>query len=446
VFNLAPHPHRYTVQVKRIELLKLLVREFIKYRGNLKVVLSRPCVYGVFGGPLGGFFPRGRLCVGCLRCTVQHPNIVQIHPNSARLDLGDSYFNPDSVDTVLYEATTGRVPVRGAGYGGGFGGSGWDAMWTDMSEIVRPTRDGIHGREYISTAVEIGAKPMMLQFDAEGAFTGRRPSTLRLPIPILFDQLPRAIAAPAQQVVVNAAAALQTLAVLPLASLRSLDSAATAAVPMLKPDEVDQLLELEQDFLMLELDGWDEHAYRRLKDRFPESIVAVRVPLGRDILDLVRAGAETLHLHADYHGQTEYGFAMAAIRTIHEQLVAEGLREQVSLIGSGGIIAAEHMPKAIIAGFDAVALDTALLIALQARFLGEVRDPESTLIDLPSVDPAWGSQRLINLVASWRDQLLEVLGAMGLREVRRLRGELGRAMLQAEMEAEAFGEIVGFEV
>ena len=26
-------------------------------------------------------------------------------------------------------------------------------MWTDMSEIVRPTRDGIHGREYISTSV-----------------------------------------------------------------------------------------------------------------------------------------------------------------------------------------------------------------------------------------------------------------------------------------------------
>jgi hypothetical protein len=38
-------------------------------------------------------------------------------------------------------------------------------MWTDMSEIVRPTRDGIHGREYISTAVDIGRKPAYLTFE-----------------------------------------------------------------------------------------------------------------------------------------------------------------------------------------------------------------------------------------------------------------------------------------
>jgi len=48
------------------------------------------------------------------------------------------------------------------------------------------------------------------------------------------------------------------------------------------------------------------------------------------------------------------------------------------------------------------------------------------------------------LIASWRDQLLEILGAMGLREVRRLRGELGRAMFQTELEREAFASIPGF--
>ena len=47
--------------------------------------------------------------------------------------------------------------------------------------------------------------------------------------------------------------------------------------------------------------------------------------------------------------------------------------------------------------------------------------------------------------AAWRDQLLEILGAMGLREVRRLRGEMGRAMLQVELEREAFAEIEGYE-
>jgi hypothetical protein len=47
-------------------------------------------------------------------------------------------------------------------------------------------------------------------------------------------------------------------------------------------------------------------------------------------------------------------------------------------------------------------------------------------------------------MASWRDQLLEILGAMGLREVRRLRGEMGRAMFMKTLEADAFAGIEGY--
>jgi hypothetical protein len=48
-------------------------------------------------------------------------------------------------------------------------------------------------------------------------------------------------------------------------------------------------------------------------------------------------------------------------------------------------------------------------------------------------------------MAAWRDQLLEVLGAMGMREVRRLRGELGRTIFQDTEEAEfssLFGQVI----
>ncbi len=45
-----------------------------------------------------------------------------------------------------------------------------------MSEIVRPTRDGIHGREYISTQVDLGRKWMSLEFDdGETCFRRRSP-------------------------------------------------------------------------------------------------------------------------------------------------------------------------------------------------------------------------------------------------------------------------------
>jgi hypothetical protein len=41
-------------------------------------------------------------------------------------------------------------------------------------------------------------------------------------------------------------------------------------------------------------------------------------------------------------------------------------------------------------------------------------------------------------MAGWHSQLLEILGAMGIREVRRLRGEMGRAMFFEDLERETF--------
>jgi glutamate synthase domain-containing protein 2 len=118
----------------------------------------------------------------------------------------------------------------------------------------------------------------------------------------------------------------------------------------------------------------------------------------------------------------------------------------VALIGNGGIVVAEHVPKAIIAGLDLVALDTPLLVAMQAEFDGECQDRDTSKFTLPkTLNREWGIQRLMNLTAAWRDQLLEILGAMGLREVRRLRGEMGRAMFQVDLEREAFAEIEGYE-
>ena len=78
--------------------------------------------------------------------------------------MGDEYWKPDILLTTWNQADTGKIPVSGAGYRGRFHGPGFDSIWTDMSEIVRPTRDGIHGREYISTSVDIGPKPMRLRF------------------------------------------------------------------------------------------------------------------------------------------------------------------------------------------------------------------------------------------------------------------------------------------
>ncbi len=437
--DLADLPHRFLVEVDRVELLKLLVKETWEYWGSWDVVAARPCVYGVFSGPIGGFAPRPEHCVGCLRCTIQHPEAVTIRHNPEWKAWGDAYLAPKLVETILSEAALGAVPVKGQGYRGRFGGPGWDRIWTDMSEIVRPTRDGIHGREVISTVVDIGSRPMHLATDGDG----ERPRCLQLQLPILFDSPPKsAQSVEMARLLAHAAEELETLAFLPLPLVREAVAASPAVVPQLRVAELEALVPAPRMVEILD----DAPAALALTD----AIVCERLPFEpgwrEALLASIAAGVRVFHLVADYHGRGDGRFVRDLAMEAHALLVEKGLRDMVTLIGSGGIAAAEHVPKAIICGFDAVALDTPLLAALQAQPVGSVTDAATARFRLPpSLNVEWGVQRLKNLLAAWRDQLLEIMGAMGLREVRRLRGELGRAMFQRDLEREAFEGIDGYE-
>ena len=447
--EIAPFPNRTRVKVRKSGLAAHLIEELVRYRGNRAVALSRPCLYGVFSGPVGGFSPRSDSCVACLRCTVEYPGMVEVQLNPEHQKLGDSYFTPGHVDTVCYEARTGRVPVKGAGYRGRFGGEGWDGMWTDMSEIVRPTRDGIHGREFISTSVDIGQKPPFLHFDAEGAVTGESARTFSVPIPMLLDVPPDSVQSPKLfRVLVEAAEKAQTLVAVPITFLKEFRLEGSI-VPLVVQENAGLLEGLGFAPSMIELDGWNEPLFRDLQKRFAESAICLREDFvsPEKLLQRYGSGVRVFHLTADYHGRGQDGrFVLELIREAHGAFLQAGNRDQVTLLGSGGIIAAEHVPKAIICGLDAVALDTSLLAALQARFLGECLDRRTSRFELPRrLSVNWGTQRIQNLLASWRDQLLEVLGAMGLREVRRLRGEIGRAMFQKVLEREAFAGIEGYD-
>lgn len=449
--DIAPHPNRFRVKVKRHRLAHFLLKEIVHYRGNKPVIVSRPCLYGTFSGPVGGFAPRPYECVGCLRCITEHPEIVQIYPNPERKHLGDSYFGPDHYDTISYEAQTGSIPVKGAGYRGKFGGKGWDGMWTDMSEIVRPTRDGIHGREFISTLVDIGEKVSFLTFDERGLPTGPTPRVLSVPLPILLDiPSPSVTSQRLLAVLSQAAQETETLAIVPLKGIRELQLGGRHIVPLVTGEDGVELSDLPFQPAMIELSTWDQQFFQRVRTHFPASILCLRLGFApgfaEQLLEYAGAGVSVFHLVADYHGRGGDGqFVLDLIREAHRVFVDAGRRDEVTLLGSGGVIAAEHVPKAIICGLDAVALDTPLLAALQAKMGGECADRETSRFQVPKMEVEWGVQRLKNLIAAWHGQLLEVLGAMGLREVRRLRGEMGRAMFQKELEREAFKGITGYE-
>src|SRR5213594_1124278 len=177
---------KFDVSAKKLRLAAMLVHEAFEYRFKKDVVLSRPCIYGVFGGRLGGFKPIQEKCVGCMRCVQEYPHIMTVRQSEGFKRLGDAYWTPDAVLNILYESSTGKIPVKGMGYKGEFGGEGFDGMWTDMSEIVRPTRDGVYGREYISTIVDVGRKLFSVEFSK----IDRSSPTITIPVPIIFDKLP----------------------------------------------------------------------------------------------------------------------------------------------------------------------------------------------------------------------------------------------------------------
>jgi len=433
-----------------------MLGEVFHQRGDIKAITSRPCMYGTFSGPIGGFAARPQHCVGCLRCTVQHPEIITILHNPDFRALGDSYFHFGHIGAVAYEAETGSIPVKGAGYRGKFGGAGWDGMWTDMSEIVRPTRDGIHGREFISTVVEIGEKPSYLVFDEDGQLVGAMPRSLAIPIPFIYDAPPPSVTSGlVANILSDAATQAETLAILPIDLIVSSRLNVENLVPLVKADEADRVSSLSFIPKMIEIEISDaqisnlQSLISGLQSSFPDTILALRLPYAdrETLLRYMEYGIRVFHFIADYHGHGEDGrFVFDLIREAHLTFVKAGMRDQVTLIGSGGIVAAEHVPKAIIAGLDLVALDTPLLVAMQAHFDGECQDRTESQFTLPkNLNRAWGIQRIKNMTAAWRDQLLEILGAMGLREVRRLRGEIGRAMFQTDLEHEAFAEIEGYE-
>ncbi len=437
-------PRRFNVKVGKFGLAKMIFKEFFKYFGHWETVFSRPCTYGVFSGPLGGFSPRPDLCVGCLRCEVQHPDFVTVTPNGELRALGDKYMTYQHIYTIDQEAMRGTVPVSGQGYRGRFGGPGFDGMFTDMSEIIRPSRDGIHGRELIGTAVDIGAKPMHLEFDREGNITNP-PTTFTIQLPFIFDTPPATLESDAiARIYAETAEQVDTLAILPATTVERLGLSGPNVVPIVTCTGC----RVGAGTRMIELATWNHETYTHFAAQ--GYAVGVRLEMTGEwlstLLEMQSAGVSIFHLLADHHGRSGDGrFLIETLKEAHMALVEKGVRDEVTLLGSGGIAGADNLPKGIISGLDAVGLDHVLLVALQARLSGDMQSRDAVTVQLPKkLDHAWAVQRLVNLSCSWRDQMLEILGAMGVREVRRLRGEFGRSMMCSELEAEAFGEIEGF--
>jgi len=388
-------------------------------------------------------------CRNCLYCVEACPGgTISLVVNPAYREIGDSYWRPEIITKIWRQAETGMIPVSGAGYRGPFVGSGFDNMWTDMSEIVRPTRDGIHGREYISTDIEIGRKLSYLVFDAQGKLASSTPPLIEIPIPMLFclpewGKWGRSVLFS----IAKAARTLNTLFIIPFAQFTKdfypyIDNLGISV------ESLEEISALPKDVKLIEIPYSLSQNLQAIKTSYPQTIVMIKIPLSPEAkqrsLTLTKNNAEVLHFYADDHG-LEFAekprFIKDIIKDIHLSLVDEGVRDEVTILASGGIAMAEHVAKTIICGADGAILDQLLMVALECRLCKDCMQGIACPIDIENIEPDWGAQRLINLMNAWRDQLLEVLGAMGMRDVRRLRGEMGRAIFYEDVLNEAFASI-----
>ena len=460
-------PRPFNPTVRKVGLARVLLAEVLRYRLKLSgkeyrdALFSRPCIYGTFGGRFGGFHPIKEKCVGCMRCVQEYPGVCSVDRNPEFYEFADSYWASDReattsgspVSTVSYEAETGKIPIKGMGYKGPFTGPGWDSIWTDMSEIVRPTRDGVYGREFISTLVDVGSKKRLLQFDEHNS--AQFSKTIEVSLPIIFDYLPPNLNSQSiLESIAGASARTDTFFIASSTQANQLSEAQRRRhIPLTSGTYMENNIETIHDAEMIELESYEPTLLETVKhkrdDINPTIPICVRLPLtqkaGDIAIALAEGGTDVIHLTANYHGEAwdkeNPRFVKDLVREVHGKLVRESRRDDVTLIVSGGITRAEHVPKAIICGADLVALDTTVLVALQSRFLGECSSSESGRIVSEQFDSKWGEQRLVNLLASWHDQLIEILSAMGIRDVRRLRGDVGRAMFNEDLEKEAFRDI-----
>ncbi len=204
-------------------------------------------------------------------------------------------------------------------------------------------------------------------------------------------------------------------------------------IPLFSPFPFHSVYSIEDHMKHID---WIKHLNRR-------ALVSAKVSTPNDV-DMVAvgsysAGVHIVHIDGGYGGTgaapeiAKKNIAMPieyAIPKVHNFLVAEGAREAVTLIASGGIRNPYDVAKAIALGADGVVVGTMEMIALGCVRCGRCsagrgcpRCIATTDKKLASkIDLEWGTQRLINTYNAWRNELVRIMQRLGLDSVAKLRG------------------------
>jgi ferredoxin len=180
-----------------------------------------------------------------------------------------------------------------------------------------------------------------------------------------------------------------------------------------------------------------------IKQTNERALVSAKVSTPTDV-DMVAvgsyyAGAHVIHLDGSYGGTgaapdiAKKNIAMPieyAIAKVHKFLTNEGIRDKITMIVSGGVRTAYDAVKAIALGADGVVIGTAEIVAMGCVRCAACESGRGCPRGIASTDPElmqlmeleWSTQRLINMMNAWREQIVDCLVRLGIGSTRELRG------------------------
>jgi glutamate synthase domain-containing protein 2 len=427
-------------------------------------------------------------CVGCHRCEVFCPTralTISRNPQEYRENYN---WRPEVIEDINKQAETGGVLLTGMGDDKGQR-IYWDHLLLNASQVTNPSIDPL--REPMELTTWLGRKPDRLELDRSNKLKTTLAPQVRLEVPVMFAAMSYgAVSLNVHRSLARAATEMGTLwntgegglhpslykygdnTIVQVASGRfgvqadylnagrvveikigqgakpgigghlpgekvSAEVSLTRMIPQgtdaISPAPQHDIYSIE-DLAQLIYALKEATNYTR-----PISVKIAAVHNAAAIASgMVRGGADIIVLDG-LRGST--GAAPKVIRdnvgipielalaAVDTRLRQEGIRNQASIVVSGGIRNSGDVAKAIALGADAVYIGTAALIALGCHVCQQCHTGRcawgicTTDLRLTKrVNPDIGARRLANLLRGWSIELKDILGGLGVNAIESLRG------------------------